>query len=229
VETPDSLIIAIAVLAQSGLSRVFAIYRQASPRATSYPIFKQRYLNIRKYFQYPTAVYSITHTGSLSRLPVRRELLHEMHSKVKRMSLICLGYLFFIVQCLLFHNRDSQLCAFEVGRVMCLTSSSMLVIGSSKQLFVIMLVSLYLWGIFRELTQVVTCIARLRCAVSDSVKERTAQAVVVCIRITACPCSCLIPATLLHNGVRVVEDTSTAWSLQGISQRLQPLLPCRHS
>lgn len=54
---------------------------------------------------------------------------------------------------------------------------------------------------FKELTQVVARIARLRCAVSDSVKERTAQAVVIRIRITACSCGCLIPTTLLHKRV----------------------------
>ena len=79
----------------------------------------------------------------------------------------------------------------------------MLVTGSLEQLSVLVLVDLHLWGIFRELTQVVTRIARLRCAVSDSVKERTAQAGVVRIRITACPCSRLIPATLLYSGVSV--------------------------
>lgn len=117
------------------------------------------------------------------------------------MSLICVGYLFFIVQRLLFHDRDDRPCTFEVGGVMCLESSSMLVTGSSKQLFIIVLVNLLFWGILGKLTQVVTRVTRLRCAVSDSIKERTAQAGVVCIRITACPCSCLIPATLLQSGV----------------------------
>ena len=67
----------------------------------------------------------------------------------ERMSLICLGYLFFIVQCLLSHKRNIQPCTFGVGIVTSLTSSSMQVTGSSKQLFVISLVDLYLW-VFSE-------------------------------------------------------------------------------